>query len=322
LIRIAVTGSSGYVGSNLIRRIASADWVEAILAVDIRPPSQPYPANVSHVTHDVRASLDSLFTEFAPDAVVHLAFVLEPGRDRSTIRDVDLNGTANALSATVASGARHFLYFSSTTIYGPHPDNPEWLTEDSPPRPLTGFQYAVDKLDAEQLISKFSASHPEVSVGVLRGCPVMGPTADNFVSRAFAKRVLVGVWGYDPPMQLLHEDDLMDVLEMSLRERVSGTYNIAGEGLLHWREMAGLLGRSVVSLPAPLLYTIAEASWALRLQSEAPAAGLAFIQHRWTASTEKIKADLNVRFAHTSTDAWVAYAERLGRRNARATPSP
>ncbi len=319
-MRIAVTGSSGYVGTNLIRRLASEDRVEAVLAVDVRPPAFTYPATVTHADHDVRDSLDALFTDFAPDAVVHLAFVLEPGRDRASVRDVDLTGTANALSATAASGVGYFLYFGSTTIYGPHRDNPEWLTEDSTPRPLPGFQYALDKLDAERLISDFSVSHPEIRVGVLRGCPVMGPTADNFVSRAFAKRVLVGMWGYDPPMQLLHEDDLTDILEMSLYERVTGTYNIAGEGVLHWSEMAQMLGRSVVTLPPPLLYAIAGATWALRLQSEAPAAGLTFIQHRWTVNTEKIKSELGVRFAHTSSDAWTAYAARLGDRGVRAAP--
>ncbi len=319
-MRVAITGSSGYVGTNLVRRLASADWVEAVLGVDVRPPSFDYPASATHVDHDVRRPLDKLFTDFAPDAVVHLAFVLEPGRNKAAIRQVDLAGTANALSATASSGAGYFLYFGSTTVYGPHPDNPDWLTEDSPARPLPGFQYAVDKLGAEGLILEFSGAHPETGVAVLRGCPVMGPTADNFVSRAFAKRVLVGMWGYDPPMQLLHETDLIDVLELSLRRRVTGTYNIAGDGVVHWSEMAQMLGRPVVTLPAPVLYAMAGATWTLRLQSEAPAAGLAFIKHRWTASTEKIKTELGVRFAHTSSDAWAAYAERLGRRSARVAP--
>lgn len=310
-MRIAVTGSSGYVGSNLIRRLSSEDWVEAVLAIDIRPPSFEYHDGVTHVDHDVRRPMDRLFSDFAPDAVVHLAFVLEPGRNKAAIREVDLTGTANALAATAAAGAGHFLYFGSTTVYGPHRDNPDWLTEDSPTRPLAGFQYAVDKLAAERLIADFSTVHPEVQVAVLRGCPVMGPTADNFISRAFAKRVLIGMTGYDPPMQLLHEDDLVDLLAMSLKDRITGTYNVAGEDVVRWSEMARMLGRYVVTLPAPALYTIASVTWAMRIQSQAPAAGLAFIQHRWTASTDKIKTELGVQFVHTSAEAWAAYAERL-----------
>ena len=317
-MRIAVTGSSGYVGTALLRRLAWADWVEAVLAVDVRPPAAAYPESVTFARHDVRESLGPLFTEFAPDAVVHLAFVLEPGRNRRAIRQVNLGGTVSALSATAASGARQFLYFGSTTVYGPHGENPEWLTEDSPPRPSPGFQYAVDKLAAEELIEEFARTNPSVGVGVLRGCPVMGPTADNFISRAFAKPVLIGMSGHDPPMQLLHEDDLTDLLERCLRERVTGLYNIAGDGVVRWSEMAAMLGRSVVTLPAPVLYAIATATWTLRIQSESPAAGLGFIQHRWTASTERIRRELGVTFAHTSADAWAAYARLLGARGDRA----
>ena len=309
-MRIAITGSSGYVGTSLIRRLSSADWVEAVLALDVRRPAVRYPDSVTHVHHDVRRPFDTLLADFAPDAVVHLAFVLAPGRDEEAIREVNLGGTANALAATASSGAGHFLYFGSTTIYGPHADNPEWLTEDSVPRPLPGFQYSVDKARAEELIWEFDAANPSVHVGVLRGCPVLGPNADNFISRAFAKPLLIGISGFDPPMQLLHEDDLVDLLEMSLRKRVQGVYNIAGEGLIQWSEMGRVLGRTVVSLPALVVYGITRATWTLRIQSEAPSAGLAFIQHRWTVCTDKIKRDLGVRFAHTALDAWSAYAER------------
>ncbi len=317
-MRIAVTGSSGYVGTALVRRLAWADWVEAVLAVDVRPPRGAYPESVRHVAHDVRGALEPIFTEFAPDAVVHLAFVLEPGRDGRAIREVNLGGTESALAATAASGARYFLYFGSTTVYGPHADNPEWLTEDSPPRPSPGFQYAVDKLAAERLIDGFARTNPGVGVGLLRGCPVMGPTADNFISRAFAKPVLIGMSGHDPPMQLLHEEDLVNVLERCLRGRVTGLYNIAGDGVVRWSEMARMLGRSVITLPAPVLYALAAATWTLRIQSESPAAGLGFIQHRWTASTERIRRELGVSFAHTSADAWAAYARRIGPRGGRA----
>ena len=317
-MRIAITGATGYVGSALIRRLISASWVESIAAVDMRPAKIHYPDTVRFIDHDVRESMDDLFAEFAPDAVVHLAWVMEPGRDEKAIRDINLGGTANALAATVAGNARYFLYFGSSTVYGPHPDNPEWLTEESTPRPSPGFQYAVDKLSAERLIEDFTASNPSVKVAILRGCPVMGPNADNFISRAFAKPVLIGMSGYDPPMQLLHEDDLVDLIELCLRERITGLYNVASEGVIRWSEMADILGRSVITLPAPILYALVNATWTLRLQSQSPSAGLGFIQHRWTASTDRIKRELGFSFSHTCEGAWSAYAQRFGPSGKRA----
>ena len=82
-MRIAVTGSSGYVGTCLLGRLAGADWVEAILAVDLRPPPRDYPGSVTFARRDVRGDLGELLRGFEPDAVVHLAFVLElAGLDR------------------------------------------------------------------------------------------------------------------------------------------------------------------------------------------------------------------------------------------------
>ena len=317
-MRIAVTGSSGYVGTCLLGRLAWADWVDAVLAVDVRPPPRDYPDSVTFERRDVRDGLGDLLCRFSPDAVVHLAFVLEPGRNEAAIRDVNLGGTASALGAAGAAGAGHFLYFGSTTVYGPHADNPEWLTEESPPRPVPGFQYGVDKLRAEEMIADFASSHPDMSVGVLRGCPVMGPNASNFISRAFAKPILVGMRGCDPPMQFLHEDDLVDLLEISLRTRLSGLFNVAGGGTVRWSEMADMLGRSVITLPAPVLHAAAGATWNLRLQSDAPAASLAFIRHRWTVSTEKIGREMGFSFPHSSRQAWAAYATRESSRTARA----
>ena len=146
-------------------------------------------------------------------------------------------------TSATALGVRKIVYLSSTTVYGAHPDNPPMLTEESPPRPAAGFQYSHDKLAAERLIDDYASSNPGVVVTVLRGCPVVGPNADNFIARAFLKRVLVAAWGHDPLMQLLHEDDLTEVLTACVARDAPGLYNVAAGGTLRWSEMVRSLGR-------------------------------------------------------------------------------
>ncbi|MCH8108790.1 MAG: NAD-dependent epimerase/dehydratase family protein, partial [Chloroflexi bacterium] len=216
----------------------------------------------------------------------------------------------NVLEACEQAGVRHLLYLSSTSVYGAHADNSPFLTEDSPARPVPGFQYSEDKARVESLIAGFAKRHPETTATVLRACPVMGPNADNFIASAFSKPVLVGVRGYDPPMQFLHEDDLADVLSYCLLQQVSGTYNLTGDGTILWSEMAEVFGKRLMFLPAPLLYGLTSLTWTLRLQRDSPACGLDFIRHRWTASNEKLKRELGITLRYTSREAWEAFVQR------------
>ena len=96
----------------------------------------------------------------------------------------------------------------------------------------------------------------------------MGPNANNFISRAFQKPLLIGLSNYDPPMQFIHEDDVVNLMEFAMLNEISGTYNIAGEGTITWSEMAKLIRAKMISLPTFLLSLLTEISWQTRIQSE------------------------------------------------------
>ena len=306
--RIAVTGASGYIGTALVRRLEAEPHIEHVLAIDVRAPARAWGPKVAFLPRDISTPDGSLLSQKKIDALVHLAYLLRPSRDREAGRRINVGGTVNVLDACVAAGVRKILYLSSTSVYGGHRDNPALLTEDHPARPTTGFQYSEDKAASEAIIRRYRERVPDAETTVLRACPVMGPNADNFVSRAFLKPFLVAVRGYDPPMQLLHKDDLTDLVVHCLLNDAPGLYNAAGEGTILWSEMVDILGRRLVTLPAPLLYFATEASWKLRLQSTSPASGLDFVRYPWTASTEKIRRQLGVSFRYTSREAWEAFA--------------
>ena len=215
------------------------------------------------VRHDVSLPFDGVLEEHRPDTVVHLAFVLNPGRHGVAARRVNVDGTANLLDECARIGVRKVVYLSSTTVYGAHPDNPPMLTEESSPKPAVGFQYSTDKLAAERLVREYASGRPGAVATVLRGCPVVGPYADNFIARTFLKRVLVAARGYDPQMQLLYEDDLTEVLAACVARDAPGLYNVAGDGTLSWSEMVRTLGRPLVRVPAHLLRSATALSWAL-----------------------------------------------------------
>jgi len=308
--RIAVTGATGYVGARLVRALEATGGVEHVLAIDVHPPPGTPGPKTTFLRQDVALPFRRALADHEIDTVVHLAYVLRPSHDRLATHRVNVGGTSNLLDACAEAGVRKIVYLSSTSVYGAHPDNPPMLTENSPTRPVPGFQYSEDKAASEALILEHADRAPDVAATVLRCCPTVGPRADNFILRAFLKPFLVKVRGADPSMQLIHEDDLIGCLMRCIVGDAHGVYNLAGDGTVRWSKMAAMLGRRLVSLPAPLLYGATEVSWRLRLQHDSPSSGLNFIRYPWTASTEKIKAELGVEPRYSSREAWEAFAQR------------
>ena len=312
--RVAVTGASGYLGRLLVNRLARREEVERVLAIDIRPMLRELPPNVEFVKRDITQDISDLLIRHRVDSVAHLAFVIRPDRNNERARRVNVDGAANVLEGCAAAGVEHVLYMSSATVYGAHPDNPPTLTECAPLRPVRGFQYSEAKVEVEELLREFGRRHLGASVCVLRACPVLGPGADNFVARNLARRVLVGVAGYDPPMQFLHEDDASEIMAYCLLNRVDGTYNAGGRESIRMSEMARVAGSKLLRLPAPLLYGATELSWLLRMQSSTPACGLDFIRYPWVVSGERLEREHGLRAGRSSEEAWNEFVSCRGDR--------
>lgn len=306
-LRIAITGASGYIAGRLIARLQDCSSVGAILATDIRPPGTQFSDKVEFARWDVAESRPDIFSSHRIDTVIHLAYILNPARRRTYARKVNVPGTDNVLQASREAGVKHIVYLSSTSLYGAHADNPTLLTETDPVRPIEGFQYSQDKVAAESRLLDFAQRNPEAVVTILRTCPVMGPNANNFIASAFKKPILPAIGSGDPPMQFLHEDDLVLTLARCLKFRPRGVYNVAGDGTIRWSEMVAMMERPLIRLPAPIWYFLTSAAWRLRLQNDSPACGLDFIRYRWTACAKKLKAELGIEFRHTSRSAWESY---------------
>lgn len=308
--RIAVTGAAGYIGRHLVSALAQETWIETVLAVDSRPVP-PLPPKVVPLQHDVAASplwpLEGALRSLGIQAIVPLAFLLRPGRNRQQMRRVNVGGLEATLSACASVGVWRLIYLSSSTVYGAHPDNPIPLTEEASLRPNSGFQYAEDKVAAEGVLARWGQEHSKACITILRGCPVMGPQADNFIARALTKPVLPKCWGYDPPLQFLHIDDQIAILLHLLKKPVPGTFNLAGQGTIAWSALAHLAKRPLVPIPAPVLEALTEASWRLHLQQDSPAVGLAFIRWPFVVSIQRLEQATGWKPRFTSQQALASF---------------
>ncbi len=306
-LRIAVTGAAGSIGSKLVARLAASDDVEAIVALDTRPIDSPSP-KVHSYQRDILQPIGDLLKEHGVGSLVHLAFQLKPGRDREAARRINVGGTARVLQSCQFADVNHIVYLSSSTIYGAYASNGGPFTEESPVRPVRGFQYAEDKAATELLLQAYATDYSGTHVTTLRGCVVMGPNSDNFITQAFSKPLLVSIRGADPQMQFIHEDDLLDVFGLCLNEPFSGVYNVAGAGTVPYSRIAQVAGRGAIPLPVSILYPLTQASWALRFQSDSPACGLDMIRWPWLADIDKLQRETGWVPKYTSQQALEASA--------------
>jgi UDP-glucose 4-epimerase len=290
-VRYLITGGSGYIGSRLVERLGADDGVE-ILICDVRPP-RVFRPGVEYRALDVRdaAAVRDAVASWQPDAVVHLAFLLNPIHDEALMYSVDVEGTHNVLEACSASDVGQVLVTSSSTAYGAFPDNPVPLTEEHPVRGVAEFEYARDKTECDRLSQLWAARHPERVMTIVRPCIVFGPSVDNYLLRLWTKQPFQADFGLpDPGIQFVHEDDVVEALVVLLAGRFGGAFNVAGDGVMGVAECASLIGLPRRRVPFAVMRRFAALMWRLRL-SEAPPGSLAFAMHPWVVSNEKLKRE-------------------------------
>jgi UDP-glucose 4-epimerase len=294
-MRYVITGGSGYIGSRLVEALSERPETEKIVIADVRPPRSFRP-KTEYAELDVRnaAGARELLAREKPDALVHLAFILNPIKDEQLMYDIDVNGTNNVLEAASAAGIQHVLVTSSTTAYGAFPDNPVPMTEDWPVRGVSSFEYARDKTESDRLCQLWALEHPERVMTIVRPCIVFGPNVDNYLVRIWSQAPFQPDFGgthLDQPIQFVHEDDVVESIVRLLDGRHAGAFNVTGDGMMTMRETAELIGLKIRKVPLRIARRLGKVMWRIG-QNETPPGQIEFALHPWVCSNEKLKSTL------------------------------
>lgn len=312
---VCITGASGYIGRKLAAYLAQQEEVERIVGIDIKPPAAVIP-KFTFVRGDVRRPVDDILKAHAIDTVIHTAFILPPLHDKGLMEDINVNGTRNILQACQRTGVEQVLYTSSSTAYGFHADNDNPLTEDSPLRGNADFTYSKTKRQIELAIHDWLGNGVQggMLLTIVRPCFVVGPGFDNPLARHLRKKLCI-LPHPSEALQFVHEDDLIRIMYLLLRERKGGVYNIGAEGTISCAEMVKKLGNVLIPLPLPLMYALNHLAWHLRLAfvSEFPSPALNLIRHPWVVTSAKLQRELDYTYqytTHTAFDDFAAHARR------------
>ncbi|MEU7008970.1 NAD-dependent epimerase/dehydratase family protein [Streptomyces sp. NPDC046332] len=264
---VLVTGAARHLGGRLVRRLQRDPEVDKVVAVDAVPPAHDL-GGAEFVRADIRQpAIAKVLAEHEVDTVVHMdvtGIALGAG-GRASTKETNVIGTMQLLGACQKSPRiRRLVIKSSTSVYGSAPRDPAVFTETTPPKSLPSGGFAKDAVEVEGYVRGFARRRPDVAVCVLRFANILGPRVDSPLAEYLSLPVMPTVFGYDPRLQFVHEDDVLDVLELASGEPRratlnSGTFNVAGDGVLLLSQCARRLGRPTVPVLLPAVTWVGSA---------------------------------------------------------------
>lgn len=277
-MRIVVTGATGNLGTALLRRLADEPEV-AVHGVTRRPPERrdAY-RHVEWTPIDLgRDGAEHPLTEVCrgADAVVHLAWLIQPSHDERTLYKVNVAGSDRVFTAALAAGVPHLVHMSSVGAYSPaakdHTVDETWPTDG-----VSSSYYSRHKAAVEHLLDEVEREHPELKVTRVRPGLILQPEAAAEIRRYFLGplvppalfkiRLPVLPLPRTMVLQFAHADDVADAVAKVVLGGHGGAFNIVSDPVVTPRVLAEVMGTRHVPIPPTALRTAAKVSWHLRLQ--------------------------------------------------------
>lgn len=309
-MNILITGSSGYIGTELCRRFDREPGIDEVVGLDLIYPKESF-TKLKFYKQGCNGDLHNIFTNHKIDTLIHLVYNLNMTHDSEAMYRINVGSVENILNNAEEYGIQRILVTSSATAYGAHPDNPDILTEAHPLRGNEDYQYALDKTIVEMRLHEFGEKHPEVDIIIARPAIVCGAHIGNFISRYINKVLVPLVKDCDTEMQFLHEEDAAEALYQLATKAPDGVYNLGPPNTIHAIKIEQILGGKPIFFGSRLLKTMTGLAWNFHITSltEAPAAMIDFLQYPWVVDGSKVEQKTDFRYQYSSEDAIRAFAE-------------
>jgi UDP-glucose 4-epimerase len=306
---VLITGVASPWGSRVAQKLlADGKWEVVGLDAEI---SEAAPG-LEYVQADIRNPLlVDLLKAKKVNTVCHLAFIDTQRRSEAAF-DLNVMGTAKLLGACAAAGVRKVVLKSSMVVYGARATNSAFLSEDHPLRGSRRYGYIRDTVEIEAFCVDFRRREPDVVLTILRFSSIVGPTINTPMTRFLKEPLAPSLLGFDPMMQLVHEDDVVAALAHAVRHDLPGACNIAAEDALPLSKVRGLAGKP----PLPVFHKFAGWGIALpggtsRLLDRYLPIEPAYIRFPWVGDLARMRDEFGFAPAYTSEEILREFAQHL-----------
>jgi UDP-glucose 4-epimerase len=273
-MKVIVTGATGNVGTSVIDALDRDPDVREVVGLARRLPDVRI-AKVRWERADVTSTaLEPLFA--GADAVIHLAWAIQPSRDEGAMRKTNVLGSRRVLEAVAAAGVPALIYASSVGAYSEGPKDRR-VAESWPAEGIPGSAYSRHKAEVESMLDRFEQEHSGIRVARMRPGLIFKAAAASEIRRLFLgplfpnALVRPGLIPIVPKLarlcfQAVHTDDVAAAYRLALKGKVAGAFNLAAEPVIGSAELRQLTGGREVRVPPGALRAAAEITWRLRLQ--------------------------------------------------------
>jgi len=250
--------------------------VEEIVGIARRLPGWR-PPRTRWVAADVaRDDLRPVFD--GADAVIHLAWLIQPSRDDAELERVNVGGSRRVFEAAADAGAKALVHASSVGVYSPGPKD-RAVGESWPRDGIPSLFYSRHKAAAEHALDELEG---RLRIVRLRPGLIFKREAGPEIRRLFAGPLLPARLlrpGLIPILplpdrlvvQCVHGDDVGEAYRMAaLSQEASGAYNIAADPVLYPEDLARFFGAKRVRVPEAPVRALAAATWRAHLQPAPP----------------------------------------------------
>ena len=334
-LTVAVTGPTGDLGIAMVSALERSRRVRRVVGMARRPfdPRERGWKKTEYRQGDVTDAASVRDLVKGADVVVHLAFAILSASDAT--RELNVEGSRRVFEEAARTGVERICYASSVAAYGFHDDNPDWLTEDVPPRGSPEHPYSDQKAEVEKVLAQVLLRRRRTVAYAFRPCIVAGPSAQTLIEEIpfyrasdampeVAARLLASVPVIRPVIpdpgvrfQLVHEDDVASAFLAGVAGRGEpGPYNLAGRGTLTLADLADALGWYSVPVPELALDATAEVLTRLPLAPDS-FAWIHSLRKPVLMRTDRAQRELGWRPKHTSrstlrdtVEAWRAARDR------------
>ena len=326
-MRVVVVGATGNVGTSLARLLSEDGRVTSILGLARRLPDLELP-KVEWAEADVTSS------DLAPhlrgaDAVVHLAWVIQPSRDVDALWRINVLGSSRVFRAAGKARVPALVYASSVGAYSPGPKD-RLVDETWPTGGIGSSFYARHKAEVERRLDRFELEHPATRVVRLRPGLIFKREAAEEIRRLFtgplfpSRLARPGALPFFPDLprlrfQAVHSLDVAEAYRLAVTGEASGAFNVAAEPVLDSRELARLLDARLLRVPAPALRAATWLTWRLHAQPTPPG-WLDLALAVPLLDTARARTDLGWAPRHSAGDAFLELLGGLRDRAATDTP--